>query len=434
MYSLTLGLAIETKQLWDEVQACLPALPLRPVIEHQDMSSMGSFLERLERLRPEVVLLDVALAKEPLSDLIPMIRAKAPDATIVALHTSADPDAILTAMRAGVNEYVYPPLEGALRGALERRSTTAPLQRNALGRPHCSILSSKGGCGATTIVCHLAVELGKMGQKVLLADLDLDAGLIGFLTKAKPGYSILDAVNNLHRMDVSYWKALVSNGFPGVEIIAAPGATADKTYPRQEQLRQLFSFLRSCYDFTLIDLGRSLTRVGVAALEEMDEAYLVSTLEVPALHQAKQVLQILMDAGYGKVSAEIDPEPSCRSARSWRPAKSKKFWGCPCMQCCRAAIRSCTSAIHWASCCQSGASSGNKSGSWRCAWRARTSRQRLIRRTCLQRSPGDWDCNARRVTNGYHDKRIAIEKRRQGSGLGRPAVLPKIGLPSSARS
>jgi pilus assembly protein CpaE len=32
----------------------------------------------------------------------------------------------------------------------------------------------------------------------------------------------------------------------------------------------------------------------------MDEAYLVSTLEVPALHQAKQVLQILMDGGYGK--------------------------------------------------------------------------------------------------------------------------------------
>jgi len=302
MYLLTLGLAIETKQLWDELQSCLPALPLRPVIEHQDMSNMGNFLERLERLRPEVVLLDVAATKEPLSDLIPTVRSKAPEATIVALHTSADPDAILSAMRAGVNEYIYPPLESALRGALDRRSTDAGRRTSGMrwGGRTFGFFSSKGGCGATTVVCHLAVELGRHGQKVLLADLDLDAGLIGFLTKAKPGYSILDAVNNLHRMDVSYWKALVTNGIPGVEIIAAPGATQDKTYPRQEQLRQLFSFLRSCYDFTLIDLGRSLTRVGVAALEEMDEAYLVSTLEVPALHQAKQVLQILMDAGYGK--------------------------------------------------------------------------------------------------------------------------------------
>ena len=121
-----------------------------------------------------------------------------------------------------------------------------------------------------------------------------------FLTKTKPGYSLLDAVNNLHRLDVSYWKALVSNGIPGVEIIAAPSAAAHKTPPRQEQLRHLFGFLRSCYDFTLVDLGRSLTRVGATALEELDEAYLVTTLEVPALHQAKQVLQILMDGGYGK--------------------------------------------------------------------------------------------------------------------------------------
>jgi pilus assembly protein CpaE len=265
------------------------------------MSIMGSFLERLERLRPEVVLLDVASAKEPMSELIPMIRAKAPDATIIALHTTADPAAILSAMRAGVNEYVYPPIESSLRAALERRSTDGRRQSGIRwGGRTIGFFSSKGGCGATTVVCHLAVELGRRAQKVLLADLDLDAGLVGFLTKAKPGYSILDAVGNLHRLDVSYWKALVSNGIPGVEIIAAPGATADKTFPRQEQLRQLFSFLRSVYDFTLIDMGRSLTREGVGALEEMDEAYLISTLEVPALHQAKQVMQILTDAGYGK--------------------------------------------------------------------------------------------------------------------------------------
>ena len=41
--------------------------------------------------------------------------------------------------------------------------------------------------------------------------------MIGFLTKTKAIYSILDAVNNLHRLDISYWKALVSNGIPGVE-------------------------------------------------------------------------------------------------------------------------------------------------------------------------------------------------------------------------
>jgi pilus assembly protein CpaE len=301
MYPLTVGLAVETQQLWDELNACLPGLSLRTVLEHQEMSNMAPFLEKLERLRPEVVLLDLALLKEPLEDIVSVINAKSPDAMIIALHTSAESDIILNAMRAGVNEYVYPPIEPALRSALERRATERRRAKGGRwGGKTIGFFSSKGGCGATTVVCHLAVELGRLEQKVLLADLDLDAGLIGFLTKTKPGYSILDAVNNLHRLDASYWKALVSNGIPGVEIIAAPGPTAPKIAPRQDQLRHLFGFLRSYYDFAMVDLGRSLTRVGVAALEEMDEAYMVSTLEVPALHQAKQVLQILTDGGYGK--------------------------------------------------------------------------------------------------------------------------------------
>ena len=38
----------------------------------------------------------------------------------------------------------------------------------------------------------------------------------------------------------------------------------------------------------------------MAALEEIDEACLVTTLEVPALHQSKQIVQTLLDSGYGK--------------------------------------------------------------------------------------------------------------------------------------
>jgi pilus assembly protein CpaE len=329
MYPLTLGLAVETKQLRDELQTCLPALPLRTVIEHEEVSNLSPFLERLERLRPEVVLLDVAALKEPLDSVVPAIRSRTPEAMIVALHTNADPDAILNAMRAGVNEYLYPPLESALRQALDRRN--ADRRRNTgtrWGGKALGLFSSKGGCGATTVVCHLAVELGRYGQKVLLADLDLDAGLIGFLTKTKPGYSVLDAINNLHKLDVSYWKALVSNGIPGVDIIAAPGATTPKTTPRQDELRHLFGFLRSCYDFVLVDLGRSLTRLGVAALEELDEAFLVTTLEVPALHQAKQVLQILMDGGYGKDRLRLILN---RVPKRWElaPGEIEKILGLP---------------------------------------------------------------------------------------------------------
>ena len=82
------------------------------------------------------------------------------------------------------------------------------------------------------IACHAAVELGREnGRKVLLADFDVDAGIVSFLMKVKSPYSILDAINNLHRLDASYWKALVSNGIPGLEIIPAPARWPPRSSP-----------------------------------------------------------------------------------------------------------------------------------------------------------------------------------------------------------
>ena len=303
MYPLTIGLAIENPELWDQAHAALSALPFRIIVEHKDVGDVTNFLDRLERLRPDVVLVDISGWREPLEGLVTSIRAAAGDPMIIALNTSQDSEAILSSLRAGVNEYLFPPLQDPLRKALERRSVERSRRRDGSsngGGKALGFLSAKGGCGATTLVCHVAAELGRLNQKVLLTDLDLDAGMVGFITKTKSVYSILDAVNNLHRLDIHYWRALVSNGIPGVEIISSPLALASKQQPQGDQVRQVLAFAKPHYDWTLVDLGRSLSRLGMAALEDMDEACLVTTLEVPALHQSKQIIQTLLDSGYQK--------------------------------------------------------------------------------------------------------------------------------------
>ena len=303
MYPLTIGLAIENRDLWEQAQSCLADLPFRIIVEHQDIGDVSNFLDRLERMRPDVVLIDISGWREPLEGLVTSIRGAIGDPMIIALNTTADPDAILASMRAGINEYLYPPLRDPLRRALEKRSAERSRRRDAgakAGGKSFAFFSAKGGCGATTLVTHVAAELGRLNQKVLLADLDLDSGMVAFITKTKSVYSILDAVNNLHRLDIHYWKALVSNGIPGVEIVAAPLALASKQQIKDDQVRHVLGFARPHYDWTLVDLGRSLSHIAMAALEEIDEACLVTTLEVPALHQSKQIIQTLFDSGYGK--------------------------------------------------------------------------------------------------------------------------------------
>jgi pilus assembly protein CpaE len=308
MYPLTIGLAIENRDLWEQAQACLADLPFRIIVEHQDTTDLSNFLDRLERMRPDVVLIDITTWKEPLEGLVTSIKNATGDPMIIALNNTADANTILSSLRAGINEYLFPPLQESLRKALEKRSAERSRRRDTGTKGNgksFGFLSAKGGCGATTIVSHVAAELGRMNQKVLLADLDLDAGMIGFITKTKAVYSVLDAINNLHRLDISYWKALVSNGIPGVEIIASPLALASKQQPRDEQLRHVMAFARPLYDWTLADLGRSLSRIAMAALEEIDEVCLVTTLEVPALHQSKQIIQTLLDSGYGKARIRL---------------------------------------------------------------------------------------------------------------------------------
>jgi pilus assembly protein CpaE len=224
------------------------------------------------------------------------------DTIIIALNTSAAAEPILAALRAGINEYLVPPLRDPLKKVLEKLSAERSRRHESASKngKGFAFFSAKGGCGASTLVCHVAAELGRLNQKVLLMDLDMDSGMVGFITKTKSVYSILDAVNNLHRLDIHYWKALISNGIPNVEIMASPQVLASRQLPTGDQIRHVVAFARPNYDWSLVDLGRGLSRASMAALEEIDEACLVTTLEVPALHQSKQIIQTLLDGGFGK--------------------------------------------------------------------------------------------------------------------------------------
>jgi len=120
-----------------------------------------------------VVLIDISGWREPLEGLVASIRGAIGDPMIIALNTTAESDSILSSMRAGINEYLYPPLQETLRKALEKRSAERSRRSVAgakAGGKSFAFLSAKGGCGATTLVTHVAAELGRLNQKVLLMD------------------------------------------------------------------------------------------------------------------------------------------------------------------------------------------------------------------------------------------------------------------------
>jgi pilus assembly protein CpaE len=308
VYPIAAGVVVESKQIVEQLMRSFEALSVRVVFETSEIpADWMTFLDRIERLRPDVIMLEVETLREPLDRVVQRIRSTPAQPAVFALNTNSDSDSILTALRAGVAEYLYAPFDAPLKTALERfsqrRERAGEIRK--IGGKTVGFLSAKGGCGATTIACHVAAEMARLGAgRILLADLDLQSGIIGFLSKAKNTYTVADAVRNLQRLDQSFWKGLISNGLPNLEIITAPSSPHAKEVG-VAQLKQVLSFARTQYDWSVLDLGRNINAATLSLLSLVDETYLVTTQEVPSLFECKQIVQVLLESGYPQKSLRV---------------------------------------------------------------------------------------------------------------------------------
>ena len=308
MIQLTVGVVISTAHLLQEVQKCIFDLPVKVVLDQPSIQDWGEFIEKLERVKPDVLLIDMHELTDPLGDVVRQIKSTSSHPAVIVVDSVADPEKILRAIRASADEFLYPPLSGDLRNALERISTSRA-QVKAGTKPRGKVLgflAAKGGCGASTLAVHIAADIQRQSKlQVLLADFDLESGIAGFLMKSTGRYTLLDAVENIHRLDLSFWKALVSNGTPGLEVILSPGAPFYSRERTVEDFRGVLRFTRSVYDWTVADLGSGLTLLAKAVLEEVDDLALVTQMEVPALHQTKLMLRALLDLGFASHRIKI---------------------------------------------------------------------------------------------------------------------------------
>jgi pilus assembly protein CpaE len=138
------------------------------------------------------------------------------------------------------------------------------------------------------------------GRRTLLLDLDLEAGSAGVLTSIPPRYSVLDLLDNLHRLDESLLESLVTEHTSGLHVLPSPLDPTDKREVKADQLRTVLRLLKHHYHLILVDLARPLSPLGRAVLEQVDELYLVLNSDLPSLRNAKRILPHLRNALAGR--------------------------------------------------------------------------------------------------------------------------------------
>ncbi len=291
------ALLVHDRKLADEISACLGDVSISIVFESPSIAGINSLPQRFA---PDLVIAQTNSGHASVTQLVQDTKAAFPGAEVIVAGVP-DGLSILEAMRAGARDYVYTPLNVALAAALERFLTDhARADRDDTGGHTIGFVSAKGGCGATTIACHFAAELRRLTTNpVLLADLDFDAGVVAFLTKAEVRYTVQDALQNTHRLDPDYWKGLISNR-SGVDVIVSPAPSLGPLSDYLETLKDVVCFTAKTYPWTVADLGRGMSPALRALGPALDEIAIIATPDAPGLHQASGLADALLETGIGR--------------------------------------------------------------------------------------------------------------------------------------
>ena len=202
-------------------------------------------------------------------------------------------------MRAGIREFIAVP-DGLkeLGSAVER--ALAALERTPVSIPETdeviTFLPAKPGVGSSTIALNVSAALAaETGTKVLLADFDLNCGIIDFLLRLEGGHSLVEAAEHAAHLDEELWPKLVARACKMDVLPAGPIKPGFRIEPAA--IRYLMDFSRRNYDVICADLSGLMERFSVDLMQESKRIFLVCTPELPALHLARQKLEYLRSLG-----------------------------------------------------------------------------------------------------------------------------------------
>ncbi len=259
-----------------------------------DYPAEHDLVRLIRALAPQIFFISVASLEKALR-VARQIEAHAPGIQVMAIDRHCDQGTLLELMRAGIREFVSIPLTVhelpnallRLNAALERKPPNIETTDQLF-----SFLPSKPGVGCSTVALNTSVALAALPDtKTLLADFDLNCGMIGFLLHLEKASSIVDAAEHSDHLDEVLWPKLV-HPVGNLDILPS-GEVRPGFRIESGQIRYLLEFARRNYRVICVDLSGLFERFSVELMQESKRIFMVCTPELPSLHLARQRLEFL---------------------------------------------------------------------------------------------------------------------------------------------
>jgi pilus assembly protein CpaE len=111
---------------------------------------------------------------------------------------------------------------------------------------------------------------------------------------------VADLARNIDRLDADLLQSAMTQVTPGLWVLASPEDPAHAADVTPAHVESLLRVAQTCFDFVVIDAGRSLTAVTLQALDQADRVYPVLQLTLPYIRDGRRLRQVFMSLGYAE--------------------------------------------------------------------------------------------------------------------------------------
>jgi pilus assembly protein CpaE len=261
---------------------------------------------------PDLVLFDPTFRDLADQEFIQKLRndPRTAQVSLIALSSDSSPVRRETCLKAGVDEYfvkssqVMPALEESLNRIfgvetpVDVASTSQEVGKNGL---LIVFLSAKGGTGTSSLCANLAMNIqqAQPEARVVVADLVLPIGSIGPIV-GNPGKLNLVTVADLPpgQTNAEYFHKNLPQPEPW-QFQLLPGSPDPEqgNSIKGERIGQIVDSLSSAYDFIILDIGRSLSRISLPLIQKADLIVLIVSTDQSTIKLTKTVCDYLQTQG-----------------------------------------------------------------------------------------------------------------------------------------
>ena len=273
-------------------------------------------IEMARGLRPDIVLMDINMPDIDGISAAESISQSVSEVQIIMMSVQGETDYLRRSMLAGAREFLVKPfsadeLVASIRRVHQLKPKMASVQPEIL-RPLSSgpargpavpfsaregnivtVYSPKGGAGCSTIATNLALALQNGNSRAALVDGDLQFGDVGVLLNLQPNRTISDIVSHMDALDPDFLNDVMLTHPSGMKILLGPPRPDAAEMVRADDLREILKNLRLLYNYTVVDTASYLDDVVLTVMEISDWILLVVTPDIPAIKNARLLLEAL---------------------------------------------------------------------------------------------------------------------------------------------